>query len=506
MRTLHHGLFATAALLAGFQAPAAEHPPGDQASLPEAIVQRRTYARAHPGESAIVLRTDFTNHQVTGACLYTVEGTVHRADPSADRVVPGLTPSDLDSLARVRRAVARLPAVHLAQDQPVPSAQSLADQLSAVGVAVSLRNHGPDEAILRFDWEDVRYAYTASSGCTVESASPTPASDLVDCVCFCADYRERHPNEKAILLAPPILAVGERIRCGAAFTDNGRLGLHLAARGSRLLVGHDASELTNPAQLYHVIARALPAATLGNVSNDGGDARLDLARVRSRLEQSGVTATLNDQVKGPRGQVDPSLARVVFEFDGRQFGYSPQAGSYFKGPAPNPVGTSFLDGVLFALAYRRDHPAERVIVIPHPPSDRTQPRKVVADTIFSAAGHLRVHSLLAGDFDLPELSTADLGRPDVLERALRPIYASRMKPGHRPGRSEAAGPLDSTAVAVRLLQFGQNAGLIPVRLRHEDGRIEAQSSQMVRFSWEGVDYLYRNNTCFTANRYSPDVL
>ena len=508
-----------AALLAAAPSPGpAEGTPGmaGEASLIETVLFRRGFVRAHPHEEALALVTEASGGSLGAVAVFT-RGPAVWARSSLDEVrLAGVDPSDLAHPDRIRRSLAKARPILFERERETPSLDALAARLIDSGIPACLAGAGHDGRSLRFYWNDASYAYRPGNGCRREPGAVEPLTGiatlripkggLVDCLLFCAAYRRRFPSERATLVCPPGARPGEAFTTGAAYTRSGFLGIH-TLRGANIEFrggGLGAASIGDTALLVKLCAQGNARDRLNpEPPAEPADGGYSLAIAAARLSEAGIEAEVNATVKGTSGAPERAAARLVCNAQGVQFGYTPARGGYFKGAAHDRVRTSLLDALLFRGEYLREHPAERVVVLVHPPSSVALERKVVADTYFSRGGTVWLHSALSGDFELSGLPPSAMDDPGRLKASSTPGFLARVAAARARGpgsRAKAFQEPGIDEVASRLREAGVTAEVVAYRPITEAGERAAIAEDRVRFLWEGAAYTYGDNSCFACGQ------
>ena len=511
MGVLRLAVLSVAAL--AYQMPAADRG-SDATSLIEAACFRRTFIREHPHEDAIALESESSGGALAARAVYTLSGRVWAHSTTGDRRLEGVAPSDFSQPEILRRALARtsfLPSRSPVGPMPM---ETMAQSLEAVGIPATLTTASGATPSLRFFWNDATYRYVPGSGVHREPVRREPLTgsvvlgvprgSLIDCLLFCTAYRRRFPEEQAVLVTAAGVRPGEAFTTGAAYTRGAFLGIHTLQGENQEIhgAGVEASMIANPSVLVKLCARLNPPAQSSPASPlPAPEILYDLAVANARLAEAGIESDVNAAVKREGGAVDPSMARLVCNFDGVQYGYSPSRGGYWKGSSPARPSTSLLDGLLFRAAYLARSPGERVIILVHAPSSTLLERKVVAETYYSRGGTVWRHSALCDDFEVTGLTAQALGQPELLSATSAPEFARRVAARRASHTDPAPTRRDDPGLGeiVRTLRAsGIIAAVTSFRPQSEAGEMQAFTEERVGFTWDNRRYTYVDNACFAC--------
>ena len=488
----------------------------DETSLIEAACFRRTFIREHPHEDAIALESESSGGALAARAVYTLSGRVWAHSTTGDRRLEGVAPSDFSQPEILRRALARtsfLPSRSPVGPMPM---ETMAQSLEAVGIPAMLDKAAGATPSLRFYWNDATYRYVPRGGVHREPTRRDPLAgmevlalprgSLIDCLLFCTAYRRRFPEEQAVLVTAAGVRPGEAFTTGAAYTRGAFLGIHTLQGENQEIhgAGVEASMIANPSVLVKLCARLNPPARSSHASPlPDAEILYDLAVANARLAEAGIESDVNATVKREGGAVDPSMARLVCNFDGVQYGYSPSRGGYWKGSSPARPSTSLLDGLLFRAAYLARNPGERVIILVHAPSSTLLERKVVAETYYSRGGAVWRQSALCDDFEVTGLTAQALGQPGLLSGTSAPEFARRVasrRASHTDPAAARPGDPGLGEIVRALRASGIIAAITSFRPQSEAGEMQAFTEERVGFTWDNRRYTYVDNACFA---YGP---
>lgn len=518
-------------------------------ALIESIAFSAAYLRAAPGEDCIVLPSP-AGRQIGGVAVYTREGRLFLRSVTYG-VVPlaGLGAADINHLERILPAMAS--AVAHASRQAYPTdTESDEAQLQKAALAVSFfpstlsevrlagpgRNPAADGTrtrVLVLDWNQRHYLWNPVTGVIdvpvpVDPLTQTPylcvpQPELPGSMLFAAEYARLHPAEKAEVLVDPRmtgrpltwLARGAAV---AAYTAGGRVWLHNGAE-SLPLPGATRADFADLARLtaramtqYHRLleelgdpARRVPAGLIGDT------AELQLQRAHFRLQVANARP----------GRIRDHSRVLVIDCGNLQCAYAPGHGAAYSGWLP-PYQALLVDGIVFAAAWQRDHPAEQAVVLAHPPPGRlTYPQGGIdAHVFYTREGELWGHigEDHVGEYPVGAGAAAITDRPrlvglctrnpamqDRLARAAADLFAG-------PYRRDAAGqpafeewPFTSATVAERLRGAGVPCRIVRERERTEDGRVTEYPGAAVVFRWAGESFVYARQKVFRARARGYDA-
>jgi hypothetical protein len=325
--------------------------------------------------------------------------------------------------------------------------------------------------------------------------------DIVEVVAFVIEYRRAHPTEQAALVLPPITHTRQAILPVAAFTREDGLYLHTPILGDVRMPGRPPSDIARGAELFSDYIAMLPARALppriwpDRIAGDTEERQLQ--RALSRLRLLGVVSIV------PRFK-NPSDARLILEFDGMQFGWSPRyAVSYYNGLADPPTQNSVIEGILFTLQYRRDHPNERAFAYIHPAADRINPGRLAATNIYTRDGKTYSHHRLTGDLESPLKPSEITDAAHVIEVTDK-IYEARRAAQRIERRALPPTGGAPPAPAVPSLEDVREALVASGVQAHIDRPASASGAagdqdQTLTFEWQDRLYTYATGTgCFPA--------
>jgi hypothetical protein len=512
--------------------PGAAWPAPNDDSLITSIAFRRTYVQAHPGADSIVVTKDWPNGQVTALALYAVGQDVFAHEATGkDRLVQGLTPGDLYKPSIVQLALQRN---HMAETPSPSGFNASAGQLEAdfnalktVGVSAALHpaSAGKD-GLIAYEWDDQHYTFTATSGCRRYDPPVNPLTgqpclclsfgDIFESVAFIVEYRQSHPDEKAVLVLPEIHGAPSAILPVVAFTKGSGVFLHSVLLGDVALDGFKAADLADSKAVfsayrslseafikargikslaaYIALQPTLPTAMPGDTAD------LQYQRALARMRRLGIMCSI---IKADSKKKIP--AHMTLEFDGLQYVWSyDRQLSYYGGIGDKPAANSFIHGIIFVSNFLKEHPGEKAFCYPCAPLGPLPPGSLVATTVYTLNGKVFSHHQQTGDLEVP-LTPAELNDPGKVVIASRKVYRAAYvaqlagrraaPPANLPAFDQSV--LQPEAVARQFAACGVQSRLAPIFVKTESGH-ELQR-RAVAFEWEGKPYLYTiEQGCFSA--------
>lgn len=321
--------------------------------------------------------------------------------------------------------------------------------------------------------------------------------DIVEAVAFVVEYRRAHPTERATLVLPPITHPRQAILPIAAFTRGDGIYLHTPTLGDVRMQDRSPADIARGAELFSDYIAMLPVrAHPQRIWPDriaGDTEERQLQRALGRLRLLGVVSII------PRFK-NPSDARLIFEFEGMQFGWSPRyAVSYYNGLADLPAQNSVIEGILFTLQYRRDHPNERAFAYIHPAADRINPGRLAATNIYTRDGKTYSHHRLTGDLESP-LKPSELTDVAHVIQVTDRIYEARRAEQRIERRALPPAGGAPPAPAMPSLEDVREA-LVAGGVKAHIGRPASadDQDQTLDFEWQDRLYTYTAETgCFPA--------
>jgi hypothetical protein len=512
--------------------PSAIWPSSNDDSLITSIAFRRTYVQAHPGADSIVVPTEWPNGQVTALALYAVgqDVFVHEAI-GKDRPVQGLTPTDLYTPSVVQFALQQN---NIAEAPICSESNNSAGQLerdfsalNTVGVSAALHPASAGkEGLIAYEWDDEHYTFTVTRGSRRYDPPVNPLTgqpclclnhgDIFESVAFIAEYRQRHPDEKAVMVLPEIHHAPEIIYSAAAFTKGAGIFLHSAILGDVALDGLKAGDIADSKAVFSAYKKlvegfmksraikspvelikaqlTLPDAMPGDTED------LQYQRALARMRRLGIISNI---IKADSKK--KISAQMMVEFDGLQYGWSyGRQFSYYSEIGDKPAVNSFVHGIVFVSNFLKEHPGEKAFCYPCAPLGPLPPGSLVATTVYTLNGKVFSHHQQTGDLEVP-LTPAELNDSAKVIIASRKIY--RVAYTAQLADSRGAPPanlpvfdqsvLQPEAVARQFDACGVRNKLEPIFVKTESGH-ELQR-RAVTFEWAGKAYIYTaEQGCFST--------
>jgi len=519
-------------------------------ALIESIAFSAAYLRAAPHEDCIVLPSP-AGTSIGGVAVYTRAGRLFlRSVTYGTLPLPGLGADDINHPEKLLPAMAEA-AAHADRRVAPATGESDEAQLQKAAAAVSFFPSALGEVsltsperdvttgrrtrVLVLDWNQRHYLWNPATGVMevpvpVDPLTHTPylcvqQPELPGSVLFAAEYARLNPGERAeVLIDPRMLAQPRtwfaRGAVVAAYTAEGRVWLHTGAESLPLpgAVPADFADLPRltAAALarYHRFlgergsrAAPVPAGLAGDTDE------LQLRRAHFRLQVANARP----------GRIRDASRVLVIDCGSLQCAYAPGHGAAYSGWLP-PYPALLVDGIVFAAAWRRDHPAERAVVLAHPPPSRvTYPQGGVnAHVFYTRQGELWGHigEDHAGDYRVPGAGAAAIadrsrlvglcaGNPAMQERLARTAADLFAGDYRRPADGQPAydgRPFAPGTVADQLRDAGVPCRIVPERERAEDGRVTEFPAPAVVFRWAGETFVYARQKVFRARArgYAPD--
>ncbi len=409
---------------------------------------------------------------------------------------------------------------------------------------------------LVFDWNDGHYGYRPDVGVVRQPVPTDPATgcpslclglgDLVESVIFCAEYRRGHPGESAVLLFRPhdrTRAENTGGMAAAAYTRRGQLHIHsvyfgdislaengrpLAARAirepRRLGRAYDKYLWGRFVSAYRAAhghppdPRALRrggrdfAELLGTAAPQhllGDTPELQVRRAYQRAQALGLSSEVSVQPGiGPSRAPKPCL---VLCWNVSEYVYQPAIGAHYAMETDATVlPNRLIDGILFAPAYRREHPGEKAVAIPYRDAGGGKWKAVTA---YTRNGQVWLHNPETGESRLSACAPSDLENPARFKRvridgnrlikaeAVRSLRLKAAALDRLPlDRDADDAALEPGAVYARLRAAGIPCRLLPATLERDPaGIFRPVPSPSVAFRWWGVTYTYGPGHYCTAS-------
>jgi hypothetical protein len=511
--------------------PGAVWPSSNDDSLITSIAFRRTYVQAHPGADSIVVPRDWPNGQVTALALYAAgrDVLVHEAT-GKDRLVQGLTPADLYNPSIVQLALQQN---HIGEIPSPSGFNASTDQLAhdfnalkTVGVSVALHPaFASKEGLIAYEWNDGHYTFTVARGCRrydppVNSLTGQPClclnhGDIFESIAFIVEYRQAHPDEKAVLVLPEIHRAPEIILSAVAFTKGTEVFLHSTLLGDVALDGFKTGKIADSKAVFSAyqhlveglmksrgikIPMELIKAQLAFPDAMPGDtADLQYQRTLACMRRLGIMSNI---IAADSNKKTP--AHMMVEFDGLQYGWSYDLQfSCYTEIGDKPAVNSFVHGIIFASNFLKEHPGEKAFCYPCAPLGPLPPGSLVATTVYTLNGKVFSHHQQTGDLEVP-LTPAELNDPEKVISVSRKIYRAAYTaqladrraapPANLPVFDQSV--LQPEAVARQFDACGVRSKLAPILVKTESGH-ELQR-RAVAFEWAGKAYFYTaEQGCFS---------
>jgi hypothetical protein len=517
-------------------------------ALIECIAFSAAYLRAAPGEDCIVLPSP-AGQRIGGVAVYTRRGRLFLRSVTYGVVpLPGLGAADINHLEKIVPAMAEAVA-HASRlaDPPAPASDEAQLQLAALAVSFfpstlgEVRLSGPagnpaDGArtrVLVLDWNQKHYLWNPATGVIevpvpVDPLTQTPylcvqQPELPGSVLFAAEYARLHPAEKAEVLIDPLmtgrpLAWLARGAVIAAYTAGEEVRLHNGAE-SLSLPGATRGDFADVARLtaqamtrYHryleergALPRPVPAGLAGDTDE------LQLKRAHFRLQVANARP----------GRIRDHSSVLVIDCGSLQCAYAPGHGAAYSGWLP-PYPALLVDGIVFAAAWQRDHPAEQAVVLAHPPPGRlTYPQGGINAHVFYTregelwghiaedhVGEYRVGAGAAAIADQPRLvglCTRNPAMQDRLARAAADLFAGAYRQAAARPPADEGRPFSVAMVAEQLRTAGVPCRIVRERERAEDGRVTEYPATAVIFNWAGESFVYARQKVFRARARGYDA-
>ncbi len=461
-------------------------------ALIESIAFSIAYLRAAPHEDCIVLPSP-AGTQIGGVAVYTRRGGLFLRSVTYGAVpLPGLAAGDINHLEKILPAM-RAAVAHAGRRPPSaagePDEAQLQKAAAAVGFFPSVLGEAtlssPDRdsttgtrtRVLVLDWNQRHFLWNPATGVIevpvpVDPLTRTPylcvqQPELPGSVLFAAEYARLNPGEKAEVLIDPVMLAHPltwlaRGAVVAAYTAEGRVWLHtgtedLPLPGAVRADFADLARLTATALArYHRFlderggrAGPIPAGLIGDTDE------LQLRRAHFRLQVANARP----------GRIRDHSSVLVIDCGSLQCAYAPGHGAAYSGWLP-PYPALLVDGIAFAAAWRRDHPAERIVVLAHPPPSRvTYPQGGVnAHVFYTRNGELWGH---IGEDHVGEYRVAGAAAAAIADR-LRLVGLCAGNPALRDRLARAAA--DLFAGDYRRAAAGQPAPAGPAFGAEDGGR------------------------------------